>query len=334
MADLTRILNLLESFRGKSQVQAFLQSKTVPSSGTWETVRDKIKEGLRQDKITEAELIQLLEDIEEYGDQYVYLYDFARRELPRLRNRADFERLLTRTEKDTTLDKLAVIENPSTEPTLVKASYQDNVVKLKWVQKRSYRKPLDESVSGNIATVRYEIISTRAVDLAILDLERQRATLCIQKIEPGVRDYRKELTLLFNRLARFADRSAFEESSPVDLGILMKRINEKNFTEVRRRRYRATDANGKLFDVTSATDTDDIFNGGLYDAGRASYTGALAGAYANVYWIVVQPHLTREIHTIFPYRQSKNAVVFTQRCLKQERDYVLSRIQAIARGES
>jgi hypothetical protein len=244
MANLTRILNLLESLRAKSHVQAFLQSKTVPSSGTWETVRDKIKEGLKQDKITEAELVQLLEEIEEYGDQYVYLYDFARRDVPRLRTRADFERLLTRTEKETTLDRLAVVENPSTESTLVKASYQDDIVRLKWVQKRSYRMPLDESVSGNIATVRYEIISTRAVDIAILELNRQRALFCIQKIEPGVRDYRKQLAALFDRLGRFADRRAFEESSPVDLANLMKRINEKDFDEVRRRRYRAQDANG------------------------------------------------------------------------------------------
>lgn len=334
MADLARLLNLLESFRGKSQVQAFLQSKGVPSSGTWVTVRDKIKEGLRQDKITETELIQLLEDIEEYGDQYVYLYDFARRDVPRLRSRADFEELLTRREKEMTLDKLAVVENPSTESTLVKASYQDDVVKLKWVQKRSYQRPLDRHVSGNIATVRYEIIATRAVDIAILDLNRQRATFCIQKIEPGIRDYRRQLATLFDRLGRFADREAFEESSPLDLVILMKRINEKDFSEVRRRRYRAQDANGKLFDVTSAAETDDIFNGGLYDAGRANYSGALASVHANVYWKVVPPHLDREIHTIFPYRQSVNAVVFTQRCLKRERDYVLSRIQAIARGES
>jgi hypothetical protein len=61
--------------------------------------------------------------------------------------------------------------------------------------------------------------------------------------------------------------------------------------------YRAQDANGKLFDVTSATETDDIFNGGLYDAGRANYTGALAGAYANVYWTVAAPFLTREIQS-------------------------------------
>jgi hypothetical protein len=326
-----RILNLLESFRGKSQVQRFLQEKGVSYSGTWVTVREKIAEGLRARKINQSELIALLEDIEEHGDQYAYLYDLDMNRAPRVQNRASFEELLTDAEKSRSLDKVAIVENPSVTPTLVSAFYSDEQLKLKWVQKRSFRRPLGESTEGNVVTVRYEIVDTRAIDIAILNFVQRKAVFCIQKIEPGVRDYKKQLNDLLTRVSRFVDSEAF---TALDLVLLMKRMDDKNFTEIRRRRYRARDANGGMLDVISPTESEDIYTGGLYEAGRAHYQGAVASLYVNAYWLPVAPHLEREMHTIFPYKQAVNAVVFTQRCTKLERDHVLSRIEAIARGES
>jgi hypothetical protein len=330
MAIVERILNLLESFRSKTQVQHFLQTKDVAHSGTWETVREKIEQALNSGSITEDELIALLEDIEEHGDQYIYVYDFNPSEAPRIRNRSGFVNLLTGQEQRQSLDRLAIVEKPSTQPTLVSAQYGQDRIKLKWVQKRFFRQPLDETIDGNIATVRYQIIDTRAVDLVILDSAQRKAVLCIQKIEPGVRDYRSQRQELFARLGRFVDHQAF---TPLDLVKLMKRMDDRTFKEIRRRRYRGLDAEGQLIDVTSATEAKDIYDGGLYRTGRDHYGGAIASLNVNTYWIPVPEKLDREIHTIFPYKQAVNAVVFTQRCTKQERDYVLSRIESIARGK-
>ena len=330
MAILQRILNLLESFRGKAQVQNFLRSKEVPYSGTWEVVRNKIQEGIDTGKITEAELIVLLEDIEEHGDQYVYLYNFDPAQAIRIQNRAALRALLSPDERERVLDRVAIVENPSAAPSLVSAQYSTERIKLKWVQKRVFRKPLGESIAGNIATVRYEIIPTRAIDLAILDFAQHKAMLCIQKIEPGVRDYKKQLAELFHRISRFVDSQAL---TALDFISLMRRMDQKAFTEIRRRRYRALDANGGTIDVMSPTESQDIYDGGLYEVGRDNYTGAVASLHVNVYWIPTPPAIEREIHTIFPYRQAVNSVVFTQKCTKTERDYVLSRIETIAKGQ-
>jgi hypothetical protein len=329
MTRIERILNLLESFRSKAQVQRFLQTKELPRTGTWEVVRENIEQGLKSKQITEEELIVLLEDIEEHGDQYVYLYDLETAKAPRLKDRAEFAKLLTDHERDRSLDKLSVVEKPSTEPTLVSAQYSQTQIKLKWVQKRFFRRPLDEQIDGNIATVRYQIFDTRAVDLAILDFAQGKAALFIQKVEPGVRDYKKQRKDLADRLARFVDAEAF---APLDFHLLMKRMDNKDFGEIRRRRYRGIDANGGLIDVTSPAESEDIYDGGLYEVGRDNYKGAVASLHVNAYWVPVEKKIEREIHTIFPYKQAVNAVVFTQRCTKQERDYVLSRIEAVARG--
>jgi hypothetical protein len=324
-----RILNLLESFRGKAQVQSFLQENEVPYSGTWITVREKIEQGLESKKITQNELIALLEDIEEHGQQYIYLYDFDPAKAPRIKDRATFEKLLTVPERERSLDKVAVIENPSASPTLVSAFYGEQL-KLKWVQRRSFRKPLGETTEGSIVTVKYQIVDTRAVDIAILDFAQRKAVLCVQKIEPSIRDYKKQLAELLTRLTRFVDAEAF---ASLDLALLMRRMDNKSFAEVRRRRYRGLDADGGLIDVTSPTESEDIYDGGLYEVGRDNYKGVVASQYVNAYWVPVKQKLEREIHTIFPYKQAVNAAVFTQRCTKSERDYVLSRIETIARGK-
>lgn len=330
MATLERILNLLESFRGKAQVQQFLADKDVPYSGTWPTVRDKIEQAVKSKQVTQAELIALLEDIEEHGDQYIHLYDFSVAKAPRVKDKASVERLLTGEERERTLDKVMVIEKPSTEPTLVSTQYSEQQLKLKWVQKRSFRKPLGETRQGQIVTVKYQIVDTRAVDLVMLNFAERKAMFCVQKVEPGVRDYKKQLQELRDRTARFIDPDAF---TPLDLQLLMKRMDDKKFTEIRRRRYRAIDANGGLIDVTSPKESEDIYDGGLFEVGRDNYKGTVGSLSVNAYWLPVENKLKREIHTIFPYKQAVNAVVFLQRCTRLERDYVLSRIDAIARGK-
>jgi hypothetical protein len=166
--------------------------------------------------------------------------------------------------------------------------------------------------------------------VTILVKALRQAIFCIQKVEPGVRDYRKQLQELRDRIGRFVDHDAF---TPLDLLLLMNRMDDKTFKEIRRRRYRGLDANGGLIDVTSPTESEDIYDGGLYEVGRDNYKGAVASLRVNSYWIPVEKKLEREIHTIFPYKQAVNAVVFTQRCTKSERDYVLSRIETIARGK-
>lgn len=360
MTNAERILTLLESFRSKKQVQTFLELRGLTYSGTWKTVKDKVEDAVEAGSITVKELADLLESVEEHGDQYVFLYDFSPQAAVRIADRKHFEDLLTRSERQSTLDKVSIVANPSESPTLVSAVYSQpttlyrtrpaeaifepertpevspseiSAVKLKWVQKRSFRKPLGESVSGQIATVTYQIISTRAVDIAILDLKERRAALCIQKIEPGVRNYGKELRSLLARLSRFVDVDVNPAFVPLDLKPVMRAISDKRFGEVRRRRYRSLDGSGVVVDVTSATEATDIYTGGLYEAGRDHYAGAISGLNANVYWNKVPRYLDREIHTIFPYKQAQNAVIFMQRCTPVERNYVLSRIQTIASGK-
>lgn len=335
--NLTPILQLLESLRAKSQVSDLLAEREIPHSGTWKQIKERIGSAVESNKITVAELLTLMERIEEHGDQYVFFYDLDPAKAARLKDKNQLSGVLADLHRATVLNNTVVIASPSSTPTLVSARHAtiqdgDVNVKLKWVQKRNFRKQISESTSGNIVTVKYKIFDVRAVDIAQFDFQKSRTHLFIQKVGSSNREHKNPLQALLDRLNPvFLDADALK---PLDLGPVLRKLNDEDFAEARRRRCQARDAIGQIIDVTSATEQDDIFDPGLYKSGRDHYAGAITSLHANAYWKAVPEHLEREIHVIFPYRAFANAAILPQRCLPAERDYVLSRIEAIARGES
>jgi hypothetical protein len=180
--------------------------------------------------------------------------------------------------------------------------------------------------------VKYQIYDVRAVDIAEFDFEKNRAHFFIQKVGSSIREHKSPLEAMLGRLSpTFLQPDALQ---PLDLGRVLKKLNDEDFAEARRRRCQARDGSGQIIDVTSATENNDIFEPGLYKSGRDNYSGSLTALHANAYWKPVPEILAREIHLLFPYRNFSNAVVFTQRCSPNERGYVLSRVEAIARDES
>jgi hypothetical protein len=329
VADLEVVLRLLKSFRGKSQVQAFLHGNDLARSGTWDALEERIERATEHGGLEIAGLVTLLEEIEEHGDQYVFLYDLVPHRQTPLPTVESIRAALTAQETRTVLDSVNVVENPGIRATLVSVRLSDRIAKFRWVQRRIFYRRLDQREQGNRLTVEYEIVPVRAVDLAVLDLQERKAYLCIQRVEEGIRECRKYLPDLRDRLSRFADQAVF---NPLDLRRLMERIGDRTFVEVRRRRHQMRDDTGCVVDATSATESADVFNGALYSAARDNYQGALTDLHSNVYWLENGAELQREIHTLFPYRNFPNAVIFTQRCSQRERDYVLSRIEQTARG--
>jgi hypothetical protein len=334
---LKSLLAILESLRAKSQVVELLKQHQLPHSGTWKQVRDHLESATENGQITMSDLVAFMERIEEHGDQYAFFYDVDPAKASRLRNSTQLTAALTELGRAGVLNNTSVIASPTSTPVLV--SVRPTVgnngiskIKLKWVQKRTFRRQIGETTSGNIVTVKYQIYDVRAVDIAEFDFEANRAHLFIQKVGSSIREQKNPLEAMLNRLKpTFLQDDAL---GPLDLGPVLKKLNDENFTEARRRRCQARDAAGNIIDVTSATEENDIFDPGLYKSGRDNYSGSLTSLHANAYWRAVPEKLDREIHLIFPYRNFSNAAVLTQRCLPSERGYVLSRVEAIARGES
>jgi hypothetical protein len=323
------VLNLLESLRGKSQVQEFLEEQDTPHSGTWEKVRARIRTGTKTGNLNVEALVSLLEEIEEHGNQYVFIYDIDLEKAGKSLDPASVSEALTANERRSILNTVRIIEDPPENATLISVRTTSNPIKVKWIEKRLLRRHIGETIRGYQLTIQYHLEPARAIDSAVMSREKKRAYLCVQRVETGIREYKVHLKDMVDRLKRFLDP---ESLIPYDLGKLMKDLANKSVPEARLRRHQARDQNGRLFDATSANETDDLYSGGgIYDAARQHYSGSLTDLHVNVYWKPNGAELKREIHTIFPYRNFANAVVFTQRCSKIERDYVVSRIEAIAK---
>jgi hypothetical protein len=331
------LLHLLETLRAKSQVSELLAKHELSHSGTWTQIKKHIVSAVADGQISVDELLALVERIEEHGDQYAFFYDVDLAKGNKLKSLNNLQAKLTELGSAGVLKSTTVVGTPSSTPVFgsvrhVTGKYGKIKVKLKWIHKRNFRKQIGETTSGNIVTVKYEIFDVRAVDIAEFDFQRNRAHLFVQKVGTSTREHRNPLQAMLDRLSpTFLDADVLQ---PLDLGPVLKKLNDENFTEARRRRCQARDEAGNIIDVTSATEEDDIFGPGFYKSGRDHYSGHLTSLHANAYWTPILGKLEREIHLIFPYRNFANAVVLPQRCLPAEREYVLSRVESIARGES
>jgi len=83
--DLSLLIDLTLSHNNRG-IQDFLRSKGLTFSGTTEELREKLKNYYYNENITTEELITLLDQLEEYGNQHVYLFNLPRRYLDQLRD--------------------------------------------------------------------------------------------------------------------------------------------------------------------------------------------------------------------------------------------------------
>lgn len=74
--DVQLIVSLLKDTTTLVRVQQFLKSKEVSSSGGWEDMYSKrILPAVIDGKLTIQELTSFLEEVEEYGNQHIFLFE-------------------------------------------------------------------------------------------------------------------------------------------------------------------------------------------------------------------------------------------------------------------
>ena len=59
----------------KEHIETFLRNKNLPHSYTKQILHSKLNEGLKEGKFSDMDLIDLLDALEEYGNQHIYLYN-------------------------------------------------------------------------------------------------------------------------------------------------------------------------------------------------------------------------------------------------------------------
>lgn len=312
-----RLLDAILSHK-KEHVETFLRNRDLPHSYTKKTLHSKLEEGLKEGKFSDTDLIDLLDAIEEYGNQHIYLYNCSSEYLKVLKDPAYIQRKLNENNLGNVYNNKNRIFIPS-EPELSYVFHDSKTLKFKWIDKRVWKFPFEERIENDKLYKIIQMKITRGVTTFRVDLISGASELMIQKLPSGT-DYEDIKDDYLFKLSNFID------TYPFDMLKLRKVIKSAETSdEVEKRQINFdTIAGGKIAFKSRGKGNDYTSDPNLSDA-RNALGQDISGSLGNFYW---KPNgiLVRPIHThIYDDRMA----IFGQ-CVEREVNYVLSRIRFFA----
>jgi hypothetical protein len=315
------VLNYLLSHK-KAFTQDFLrEDRGLPFSGTKEKLRERLKGYLGDGQLDAADLVWLLNRIEGWGNQHIYLYQASDRLIePWLEEDSVRKRLA-----DLGLDDLFNRQRPLVLPeetTLSSIEWTPERVRFVWVEKRQWEERVSEEDIKEEGMVwrAYRINISRGLIAFDWDLVSGYAMLMIQRLPRGTKYY-----LIRDRFEKelepMVGLSQFEQ---VRVSRAIQRIQALEEKEVRRRQLAyQTQRGGKVTFTSAGRSRGTSADPDLKRAGQA--LNSTAGLLGNFYWIPVEGKPGREVHSKL-YASDQRVGIFGEH---QERDvrYVLSRIR-------
>ena len=316
--ELEIVLDYLMSHK-KAFVQGSLRARNLAFSGTKEALRTRLEGYLGDGQLNSLELVTLLNRIEGWGNQHIYLYTSPDRSLSAWTSEQSAREHLGTLGLADLLNRQRSLVLPD-EPTLSSIEWSPDRLRFIWIEKRQWEERLTEKdmQKNDIIWRAYHINRSRGLVAFDLDLISGRAMLMIQRLPSGTQ---YELT-----------RNRFEEELEPMIGLShfeRVRVSEaihgiEVSDEVRRRQLAYQTRRGGKAAFTSANQSWDTYaDPDLERAGQA-LGGETAGLLGNFYWLPVRDQLEREIHVKL-YSSDQRVGIFGEHREKDVR-YVLSRI--------
>lgn len=316
------VLELLKR-RNKKFASAFLENKGLPKTGTWGALTERLKDGVRSGQLTVEELCRVLDDAEDEARQHVYLFQCPDGLREQLRSAANVRSLLRRNNMEHLYNDSRPVDKPTT-PTLVSVRHNNRLLYMKWAETRKWWEKVNEEVvelEGR-RIVEYEQREERVVSILEIDLVSGETEVRIEAIKRRLSPD-KEFEATANVFKPFLDLAVLTELS---LGAAIEHLIGPD-AEIRKLKCDLAtrrDSRGKWrsagrdFDVADDEGYQAVLNSG-------SVTG---GPYLNGYWQEQGTPLTSEVHVSL--HRGSGQIVFWGSYPRNDREYVLSRIRALA----
>lgn len=313
------LLNLLLSHK-KEYIQDFLRGKELPYSYTKTVLKEKIKEEIANEVFKQEELIALLDKIEEYGNQHVYLYINTSDYISKLRDEGFVQQNLRKSGLEGLYNKSKPLLLPET-PTVASIIHNRRALKIKWVEKRRWNELIKEEIKGDKLIRIYQIHTTRGVTIFRIDLVSGNADLLIQRLPRGT-NYTEVKERYEDKVRKIVDLDTF---SLLNIKSSIRKIEDSGEAERRQTNFE-TIAGGKISFKSRSRGVDYTTDPSL-SAARHALGERVSGLLGNFYWLPKTP-LARKIHT-HVYGGDSRVGVFGE-CSEQEVNYVLSRVRYFA----
>jgi hypothetical protein len=313
------VLDYLLSHR-KAFTQDFLRGRNLPFSGIKEKLRERLRGYLADGRLDALDLVRLLDRIEGWGNQHIYLYKASDPLIGPWLDEASVRQRLDNLGLATLFNRQRPLVLPET-PTLSSIEWTPERVRLVWVEKRQWEERVSEEDIEKDGMVwrAYCLNVSRGLIAFDWDLVSGHAMLMVQRLPRGtiyhhIRDrFQRELEPILGL-------SQFER---VRVSRAIQRIQDSG--EVRRRQLAYQTMRGGKATFTSAGQSRDTFaDPDLERAGQA-LSGETAGWLGNFYWFPVEAKLGRELHSKL-YASDQRVGIFGEYEEREVR-YVLFRIR-------
>jgi hypothetical protein len=304
----------------KEFIQEFLRERGLYYSGTKAVLRKRFEGYLGDGRLNGVELVALLNRIEGWGHQHIYLYKAPNWSIGLWCTEESARERLS----DLGLIDLFNRQRPLVLPeetTLSSIEWTMEGLRFVWVEKRQWeeRVPEEDIESADIVWRAHRIKSARGLTTFDWDLVSGHAMLMIQKLPSGTK-YHRIRRQFEKELEPIVGLSQFEQ---VRVSRAIQPIEESG--EVRRRQLAYETRRGGKARFTSASPSADTYaDPDLERAGQA-LGGEAAGLLGNFYWHPVPGILKRELHSML-YASDQRVGIFGER-REQEVRHIISRIR-------
>lgn len=296
-------------------IRRMLKTRGLRQSGTAEMLRDRIVDYLDRGKLATSDLIELLDEVEGWGDQHVYLYSVSKTLIDDFSDEKAFRVRLKENGVSRLFNKRHPLVLPTTA-TLSEIEWSTNRVRFVWIEKREYRDRIEDEdrEEGSIEFDAYKVQRSRGIVSFSCDLVAGTAELMIQRLPSG-NNYTAEKLRFEALMGSFMDVSALS-LKPVAPAI--KKID--SIKEIRKRSCEWATIAGDRVKYTSSSRKADAYKNPAIRKSRKEL-GNVAGRLGNYYW----PIQGREIHVTL-YAKDQRIGIFGE-CTQAEVTDVLSEVR-------
>jgi hypothetical protein len=313
--DIAFLLNVL-FHHNMGWIQQFLKAKELSAKGTKEELRDLVESYLDDESLSATDLVDLLDEIEGWGNQHVFLFKASDALIATLSDDKQVKDNLKKLRLARLFNRRIPLVLPS-EPTVSSIEWTAQRIRFIWIERRVYRERReDESYTeGSLEFDAFEVVQSRGIVSFSCDLVSGLAEMLIQRLPTG-NDYLAEKNKYQEQLVKFFD---VDQLSPQKISGAIKKVDQA--AGIRKRSSQLATALGYQVTYTSRSRKDDVYNDPTVRKARKALGPTVAGRLGNFYW----PIQGRDIH-IKLYAKDQHIGIFGE-CTEAEVGDVLSEVR-------
>jgi len=305
-------------------IKDYFRSKDETFSFRRDILYSKLNEGIDDGTFSLSELTKLLDKIEEYGNQHIYLYNCNEQFIKILKDPNYIKEKLKKFNLENIYNGENCIILPN-EPTLTSVIHNGSILKFKWVEKRVWKDPLDEMIEDDIFVKRYQINLSRGITTFRINLVSNEAEIMIQRLPRGA-NYEKIRDNYLDEVSHYIDIYSLTH---LGLRRAIRRLEDSD--EVDKRLIDLETIEGGRVAFKSKDSRSDYRSDSNLCRSRTALGYNVSGNKGSFYWkanhILERPILTHI------YANDNRMGIFGQR-IESEVNYVLSRVRYFASHES